>query len=194
MGLHEGRVHVGSEGRRKHARWALLVVLVTLAALVAGCASSSAPLSAAEYRTKALQYSDDLLSAGAGTDAATIEQMSSPDAATRTAAKAAWDKALGEARAAMASIRALVPPAEYQAIHARIVKGVAANDKILTALDPLMAKFASGQFGSTQIATTPEYAAVSAVLQDPTFTADATDFAAAVAELKAASSEPTATP
>jgi hypothetical protein len=147
---------------------------------------SGGPLSASDYRTQALKYSNDLLSAGAGTDATAISQMASTDPTTRATAKAAWDRSLAQARSAMASLRALVPPAEYQTMHARILKGVAANERILNALDPVMIKLAAGGVTSADLAGTDEYKAVTAILADTSWTADAADFAKAVTELKSA--------
>lgn len=183
-------------------KWMPLVLGVVAVALVVGGyfayttffkggPGSGAPVSAADYRTQALRYSNDLLSAGAGTDATAISQMGSTDPATRATAKAAWDRSLVQARAAMVSLRALVPPAEYQTMNTRILKGAAANEKILNALDPLMTKLASGTVTTAELSASPEYTAVTTILADPTWTADAADFAKAITELKSAATTTT---
>jgi len=182
--------------RKAWMPWVIGLVVMVLAvggyfgytAFFKGGPGSGGPLSAPEYRTQALKYSNDLLSAGAGTDATAISQMASTDPTTRATAKEAWDRSLAQARAAMASIRALVPPAEYVAMQSRILKGAAANERILNALDPLMSKLAAGGVTTSEVSASAEYQAVSDILADTSWTADAADFAKALTELKSEAS------
>jgi hypothetical protein len=78
----------------------------------------------------------------------------------------------------------LRPPTEFESIHARIVKGIAATEKYLNALDVFVQKAASGEITLENGENSPEYQAVLAIQNDTAVAADVADYTAAVAELE----------
>jgi hypothetical protein len=164
----------------------MLGALLVLAAVVAGCGSSG-PMTAADYKAQAIKFAADMQTAGtSGPSSEAMAKLTSTDPAERATAKAAWDEAVKQTKAAMAGIRALRPPAEYQSIHDRLLKGVAASDKLLVLFDALIQKVASGELTAANIMTSPEYTAVMAIGNDTTLAADSKGFTDAMSELNAA--------
>jgi hypothetical protein len=142
------------------------------------------PMTAAEYKTQALKYAD-AMNATDGPSSDVGAQLTSTDPAERATAKAAWDKLLADTRASMAAMRALRPPTEYQSIHDRLMKGVAAADKLLVVLDNLVQKIASGAITQDNMEASPEYAALLAIGNDTTLATDTEAYTAALEELRA---------
>jgi hypothetical protein len=140
----------------------------------------AATLTAAEYKTKALQYLDAFDAAYATDISTAMGDIASTDQQAQSAAKAVFDSFTQAVRSAAAKVTSLKPPAEYQSIHARITKGLEANDAMITALDEyIVAAMASGG----------DPTALAAAEQAYTLAASSPDIAAALADLDAARAE-----
>jgi len=170
-------------------KWVMPVVIAVVAILViaggifAYTTMSSGPMTAADYKAKAIMYLGQMESAGSETSA-TMQLISSTDAGERAQANAAWDAAAAQMRAAMAGIRGLRPPAEFQSIQDRLVKGVDATEKVIAATDTLYAMLASGEINSSSSADTPAIKAFADIESDATIGAALSDLTAAYSELK----------
>lgn len=163
---------------------ALVLVAVIAGGFIAFKMFSSGPMSAADYKAKAIQYLGQMESAGSETSA-TLQLIASSDPAERAKANAAWDAAASETRAAMANLRTLRPPAEMQSIHDRLIKGIDATEKVIVVTDTLYAMLASGEINSSSPADTPAIKAFTDVASDTAISAALSDLTAAYNELKA---------
>jgi PPM family protein phosphatase len=196
----ETRAHRSSEqaeadryAPRLQSRWrrlrrivvalAVVAILVIAGGIFAYTTMSSGPMTAADYKAKAIMYLGQMESAGSETSA-TMQLISSTDAGERAQANAAWDAAAAQMRAAMAGIRGLRPPAEFQSIQDRLVKGVDATEKVIAATDTLYAMLASGEINSSSSADTPAIKAFADIESDATIGAALSDLTAAYSELK----------
>jgi hypothetical protein len=178
---------VGGAAPRRNTWLPWVIGLVVVALAVGGWFAfttfSNAPLSAADYKTKALLYLGQMENAGSETSA-TLQLIGSTDPAERAQANAAWDAAAAQTRTAMAAIRALRPPAELQSIHDRLVKGLDATEKVIVVTDTLYSMLASGEITSASSSDTPAIKAFTDVANDPAVAAALSDFTAAYDELK----------
>jgi hypothetical protein len=95
-----------------------------------------APMPAEEYRAMALQYLGEM-------EAAITAPYSAVSTATgvgvQTIDAAGFEASASAARSAIARIRTLRPPAEYRAIHDRILTGVGVLERSLTVTEALLA-------------------------------------------------------
>jgi hypothetical protein len=163
---------------------AVAAILVIVGGYFAYNAFFAPPMSAADYKAQVIKYTDIMNSTG-GASSDVMSQIASTDPAARATAKAAWDKVLSDTRSAMAGIRALRPPAEYASIHDRLIKGIAAADRVITAYDAFIQKVASGAITQDNASDSAEYKAIEALNNDATIEADSTGFTTALDELKA---------
>lgn len=162
---------------------AIVVVVLAVGGYFAYTTIFSGPMTAADYKAKALMYLGQIENAGSETSA-TLQLISSTDPAERAQANAAWDTAAAQTRTAMAGIRGLRPPAEFQSIQDRLVKGVDATEKVIVVTDTLYSMLASGEINSSSPADTPAIKAFTDVASDTTIAAALSDFTAAYNELK----------
>jgi hypothetical protein len=95
-----------------------------------------APMPPEEYRAAALQYLGEM-------EAAITAPYSAASTGTGTGVQtidaAEFEASARAARNAIARIRTLRPPAQYQAIHARLLAGVAVLERSLTVTEALLA-------------------------------------------------------
>jgi hypothetical protein len=163
---------------------AVVAILVIAGGIFAYMTLSNGPMTAADYKAKAIMYLGQMENAGSETSA-TLQLISSTDAGERAQANAAWDAAAAQTRAAMAGIRALRPPAEFQSIQDRLLKGIDATEKVIVVTDALYAMLASGEITASSSADTPAIKAFTDIASDTTIAAALSDLTAAYNELKA---------
>jgi hypothetical protein len=161
----------------------LVVIAVVVGGYFAFTMLFSGPMTAADYKAKAITYLGQMESAGSETSA-TLQLISSTDPAERAKANAAWDAAAAQTRAAMTAIRGLHPPAEMQSIQDRLIKGIDATEKVIAVTDTLYAMLASGEISASSDAQTPAIKAFTDLASDTSVSAALSDLTTAYGELK----------
>jgi hypothetical protein len=168
-------------------KWLPLVYLLIVAVLGAGgffayAAIFQGAMSPADYSAKAVQCIGQI-EAAFGTDASNaMSDITSTDPATRAAGKAAFDTAAKSARSAIASIRALRPPAEYKSIHDRLLAGLTVYETVIQATETYVAAAAAA--GSDPTALSSAALAYSNVFSDPNLESTMAAYQAAYEQLK----------
>jgi hypothetical protein len=157
----------------------------------AGPAASST-LTAADYKTKALQSLDAFDAAYATDISSAMTDLGSTDPQAQSAARATFDTFKQSVRDAAAAVMNLKPPAEYQSLHARLTKGLEANNTILSALDVYVTAAMAAQGDPTALAAAEQ--AYSDAISAPDLASAMTDFDAARAELKSGTGSTVTTP
>jgi hypothetical protein len=151
-----------------------------------GTGGGGVPMTPAAYKAKVLEYAEIMKTSGtSGPSTDAMSQLTSEDPAARADALKVWNDTIKQTRDAMNGMKALVPPAEYRSIHDRLVKGLAAADKLLVLFDGLIQKLGNGTLTSANLLDSPEYTAIMAISTDKTLEADSTGYTEALAELQA---------
>jgi hypothetical protein len=165
----------------KPAIIAAIVVAVIAVGFIASNTFLKPSMSAADYKAQITQIAAEVNGAQFGD----LNTAISGDQASRDAAKAAYDKVASMVRADFAKARAMKPPAEFQSQHDRILKGMDAEDKVLTAMDVVYRDLVSGALTEANAQDYPALVAVTNLTNDPAITAAVTDADAAVTEIQA---------
>jgi hypothetical protein len=152
----------------------------------------SPQLSATEYKAKLLEFRAQMETAFGPEASQAIQDASSGDSASIAGAKAAFDTAIRKARAAIATVRGLKPPAEFQAAHARILKGLDVYETVLKATETYVA--AAVNSGGDTATLESASAAYTAALSAPGIETTMSDFQAAFEEVTGQSAGTSTTP